>query len=179
MNNGIINYTTVGELIEELKKFNVDAPVCINGCAEVYTDARPWYYDGGYIARDAKNPNNFLRSKDYSKGNASLGEGFYICCVDLVPQNPEDGHSIEGRSVREIDPDSWAFLEKIEMEERNIFANQTVKYEGTGSYSEEFKCYPVKAYLDSGEFAIAECMRDAKDQLIKIWKDKHEHSKNK
>lgn len=177
MNNGVIEYKTVGELIEELKKCDPNAPVCIGGCAEVYVDSRPWYYDGGYIAKDAKNPNNFRRSKDYSGGSARMGDGFYIHCVDLLPQNPEEDHSLDGRKIREIDSDSWSFLEKIESEERTIFDNQIVQYKGTGEFSKEFGCYPVIAYLESGESAIAGCMSDAKKELIKIWRQ-NETNKN-
>lgn len=178
MDNGIIKYTTVGELIEELKKYDPVSPICLNGCASVYVDARPWYYDGGYVAQDSKDSDNYKRSKDYSSGLAKLGKGFHTFCVDLIPNSPSDEDKIENRRVREIDSDSWEFLEKIEMEERNIFGGQIVRYKGFGAYSEEFKCWPVIAYLDSGEQAIASCMKDAKDELIKIWRG-NETNKNK
>ena len=172
MDNGIINYTTVGELIEELKKYDPIAPVCLNGCALVYVDARPWYYDGGYVAQDSKDVSNYKRSKDYSLGNASMGEGFHTFCVDLVQNHPDSDDKVEGRSIREIDSESWEYLEKIELEEKNIFGGQIVKYRGAKAYSEEFKCWPMTAYLDSGEEATASCMRDAKNELIVIWKKK-------
>lgn len=89
MDNGIINYTTVSELIEELKKYDPITPVCINGCALVHVNARPWYYDGGYCAQDSKDPSNYKKSKDYSKDNAEKGEGFYLHCIDLLPNHPE------------------------------------------------------------------------------------------
>ena len=168
-------YTPISELIkelEEIKKNHGDIPVCYNGSSPVYTDVREYYYDGGYYLKDATNIQNYISSRSRTADDkyTCITEGFPQSCVDIrggMPGDWED-HSLNGRPVREIDPDSWEFLDKQEYEERKVFGGYIVKYAWEKQPNAK-GYYPVKAYLDSGEFAFGENMKEAREALTKIY----------
>lgn len=173
MRNKEVVYTSISELIEQLlevKEQLGDLPVCFNGASPVYLNTRPFYYDGGYVLQDAQNPKNYKRSRSQNtKGLTVKTEGFPDACVDILGLNPDDYLTLDNRSVREIDPESWEYLEQKEQEERNFFNGQIVRYKNDGVFDNAFGCCPYTAYLDSGESALGGCMRDARNNLKEIY----------
>lgn len=173
MKNEYVEYTSVDDLIKELKEISDkgfgDLPVCVNGVSPVQLGERPWYYDGGYIVKDANGGNwNFLRSRLRSEDGKSMGmrQGVKSSCIDIEIYDPttEKTATIDGRPTRVMNVDTWSFLDKIEQEEMAVFGGP-VKYKLSPTYDEKLKCHPFTAYLDSGESAIGHNMADAKEKL--------------
>jgi len=75
---------------------------------------------------------------------------------------------VTGGSVRDVQPYKWQFLDEIEQEERNIFKGQLVKYNVLEEFDEELGCYPIIAYLDSGEQARGRNRGEARDKLEQL-----------
>lgn len=178
MQNKQIKYTSIDELIEmllDVKKDHPDAAVCVNGVSAVFTIARPWYYDGGYVAQDVTNTSNFLRSRaERMEGMTTKAEGFPGVCVDLVSQEPagDDLYSLDGRSVRDIDPEGWDFLDEQESRERGLFG-ELIQYEWTKNtrMADGHNCAEIRAFLSSGLSALGTSRKEAKDALTLIFKE--------
>ncbi len=169
MKNDKIEYTSISEFIKELEKIKEkcgDIPVCCKGSSPIRCEVEPYYYDGGYFARDAKDPKNYLHSITRKEGLGISAEGFPKSCVQIYDESIWEAHKLNGRPVREIDPESWQFLDEEEKKEMDIFNGQLVKY----NYDHDQKKY--KAYLDSGEFALGEHMFGAKVNLVKLYQEK-------
>lgn len=176
MKNEHIEFTSVDDLITELQEISKggygDYPVCINGTSPVFVSSRPYYYDGGYIVRDAsKDCSDFLRSRvrDEKSGYTGMRKdvGMKDQCFDVQSLDPtwDDEATIDGRTVRNMDVETWSFLDKKEQEEAAIFNGQLVKYQFAKKYDKKYKCHPFTAYLESGESAIGASMHDAKEKL--------------
>ena len=149
-------FLTVAQMIEELEKYDGDLPVAIDGVSDWIVDKIPFYYDGGFLAPSEESHNNYLSSKVGSPTGTKKGEGFPNTFLRITSGDPNmsKNNKINGRSIREIDPDGWDFLEIEEMKERNIFDGEIVRYIGSKTKDEKLGCYPMKAYLDSGMEAI-------------------------
>lgn len=179
MKDGKLNYTSVAELAAELDKIikagHGDYPVCINGIAYAFIGSRPYYYDGGYwaIEDDAHNTNEKGRSFLRSRTNLANDIGFKSNCYDIRTIEPEPEDTLDGRLIQQIDTECWNYLDEREQEERKIFDGQLVKYEHLKERSKELDCYPVKAYLASGEQAIGSSIEIAKKALIEVYQKLH------
>jgi hypothetical protein len=174
MKNDKVNYTSVSELISELqdiKDKHGDLPVCVQGSSPIWTDLLAYYYDGGFVLQDVNDSSNYIRSRtwDPEKKLTVCTEGFPKKCINLMDTKPHEFLCCNGRPIREIDPESWQFLDEKEQEERNIFGGQFVKFRNTQVYNPDMKCYPYEAYLDSGESAIGPNMFEARENLKKIY----------
>lgn len=172
MQNDVVKYTSITDLIKDLTEaLNTfgDIPVCIGGSSPIYTNPLPYYYDGGYVLQDVKDPKNFIRSKTWDKesGFTKATPGVPPNCVHLCFMLPEGGYNtLNGRDVRDIDPDTWEFLCEEEKSERDMFNGSLVNY----SYDKNFKLF--KAEIDSGEFSLGESRKVAKDNLIRLFLEK-------
>ncbi len=171
MNNGTIEYTSISELIEELTKLKDrcgDIPVCIDGRTPIFISSRPYFYDGGYYAQDASDPWNTLSSRDGGGCRENMPDN----CVDLESRAYEDCDKFNGRLAREIDPDSFNYLDMLEQKERQIFHGQIVRYIWPKEKDPD-GFYRVTAYLDSGESAKGACMKDAREALTALYTGKN------
>lgn len=174
MKNGDVEYTSVDELIAELQKVSEkgfgDYPVCVNGASPVSIGGREWYYDGGYLVRDATKGNyDYLRSRPRDEnGNSSPKPHPDVKerCFDIDMCDPtwNDKATIDGRAVRDMDVETWGFLDEKEQEEMAIFGG-LVKYKLSPTRDKKRGCHPFTAYLDSGESAIGSSMYEAKEKL--------------
>ncbi len=177
MKNGNVEYTSVDELIVELQKISKDGygdyPVCVNGVSPVHVDGRLWYYDGGYLVRDATKGNyDFLRSRPRdANGNGSqrprIGVKDRCFDIDICDPTMEDTATIDSREVRQIEPENWSFLDEKEQEEMAIFGG-LVKYKLSPTQDKKMGYHPFTAYLDSGKSAIGPSMYEAKENLKKL-----------
>ena len=175
MKNDKIEYTSISELIKELEEIKEkigDIPVCCKGSSPIRCEVEPYYYDGGYYVRDSKDPKNYLHSVTRKEGLGGVSEGFHKSCVQIYDESIWEVHKLNGRSVREIDPENWQFLDEEEKKERDIFNGQLVKYSWEKDVDPNLKIYSCKAYIDSGEFAFGEHMFGAKQNLIKLFEKK-------
>jgi len=177
MINGKVEYTSVDELIKELQEISDrglgDHPVCVNGVSPVHVSGRGYYYDGGYIVRDATKGNfDFVRSRMTNKKGRTTGMHPDVkdTCFDIDICDPtwDDEATIDGRTVRDMNPETWAFLDENEQEEMALFGG-IVKYKLSKTKDENLNCYPYIAYLDSGESAVGSNMHNAKQNLAKIF----------
>lgn len=175
MKNNHIEYTSVDDLITELqtisKKGFGEYPVCVNGVSPVHVSSRPYYYDGGYLVRDATKGNyDFLRSRTRDENGKSLGmrPGVKDRCFDINTCNPtmSDHASIDGRTVRDMDVETWSFLDEKEQEEIQTFGG-LVQYKLAKEKDDKLNCYPFTAYLESGESATGSSMYKARENLKK------------
>jgi hypothetical protein len=173
MKNGNVEYTSVDELIVELQKISKDGhgdyPVCVNGVSPVFVDSRPSHYDGGYLVRDASKGNyNFLRScpRDEDGNRTGIHPDVKDMCFDVMSCDPtgEDTATIDGRTVRDIEPETWSFLDAIEQKEMVDFGG-LVKYKIASKVDKEMGYFPFTAYLESGESAIGSNMKNAREAL--------------
>jgi hypothetical protein len=171
MKNEQIEWVSIDDLIrmlqEEKERLDGDGtiPVCLNGISTIWLVPKPYYYDGGYYAVDAEDKTNVK----HSRTGQGVTPGFHDTCVDLWALNDDHDMKVNGRPVKEIDPKTWAFYDKLEQEERAIFGGQVVQYRLLEEKNEEWGCYPFEAYLDSGETALGPCMKDAKETLIEVY----------
>lgn len=175
MRHDNVEYTSVDELITELQQISNDGygdyPVCVNGVSPVHVSSRPYYYDGGYLVRDAtKGKYDFLRSRLRNSKGKMLGmrPGVKDRCFDVDICNPtmDDEATIDGRTVRDMDVETWGFLDEKEVEEMAMFGG-LVKYKLAQKRDEKLGCHPFTAYLDSGESAVGRSMHEAKENLKK------------
>lgn len=171
-------YTKISDLIAELTAVlqeRGDLPVTVRHATPVFTNVMPYYYDGGYTVRTADGA--YVTSRDYERGDSDVRPGLPETFVDLASSQPnaDDWNVVNGRSVREIDPDTWQYLEEQEAEERLIFSGQLVKYRIDNHPSGEGnnRCYMQTAYLPSGEEGRGPSMADAKAALIRAYQEKH------
>lgn len=171
MKNDKVSYTSISEFIDELKEIldkHGDLPVCVRGASPIWTDLLAYYYDGGFALQDVNDSANYISSRTWNpeKKYTEVTKGFPKCCVNLMTYDPFETQKLNGRSVREIDPESWTFLDEEELKERKIFDGQLIQYK----YDDGQKKY--KAFLESGEFAFGDCMFDARVNLTKLYQDK-------
>ncbi len=175
MKNEYVEYTSVDDLIKELQDISKrgygDYPVCVNGTSPIHVSSRPYYYDGGYIVRDINGDNyNFLRSRMRDESGKGLGmrPGVKETCFDLdiCDATAYEKATIDGREVREMDVETWSFLDQKEQEEMAIFGG-LVRYKLSPTVDEAMGCHPFTAYLDSGLSAIGHNMNEAKENLKK------------
>lgn len=156
-------YTTVQELIDHLSACDPNAPVVINS-GPLVIDAAIWYYDGGYIVQDPENPSKFLSSK-HDRDKWQIPDG----AVNLRDWEPDSEDTLSGKPVKHFDNTPWEFLLKEEEAERQSFNGQLVNYRFIQP-KVAGEAYDCIAYLESGEQGVGKCMRDAKDDLIRVYK---------
>lgn len=177
MRNGNVEYTSVDELIAALQKVSDDGygdyPVCVNGASPIMSKClgrRPWYYDGGYIVRDAtKGPYDYVRSRQRGdNGRTKMHPDVKDACIDLEICDPcvDDEATIDGRTVRDMQPETWEFLDQDEQKELAIFGG-LVQYRLSTTKDQKTGFYPVTAYLDSGESAVGANRHEARENLKK------------
>jgi hypothetical protein len=142
----------IKKLQEALDK-DGDLPICIKTefgyISQVFVSGTNFYWDGGYAAPDEADPSNWISS--LTDDQKELREGFYESCHTLEADGPSsyEDASYNGRRIREINPESSAWLDKKELEERNMFGGELIKYENSKERSEELGCYPFIACLKS------------------------------
>ena len=174
MKNNEVVYTSISELVEQLLKIKEnfgDLPVCCQGASPVHAEPRAYYYDGGYKLQDVKDRTNFKRSRSFNGTHTVKSEGFADYCVDIFYPMPEAEDKLDNRRVREIDPDSWDYVDEMECEERKFFDGQIVQYT-TLATPDEKGYYSYQAYVSSGQIGIGRSMNMAKEELMQKYSAK-------
>jgi len=180
MKNEHIEWVSIDDLIGMLEDKKAllggDTPVCVSGISALDVYQKEYYYDGGYCALDVNDRWNVIRSKNYDGAYVGKTPGFNKNCVVLRGRSDESYMRHNGRPVRECDPEVWEWLDLQEQEERTQCKGQLIKYKVLEEYDKEMKCYPMVAYLDSGEEALGNCPAVAKTNLIALYREKHDDS---
>jgi len=169
----------IKKLQEQVDKHG-DIPVALSGeqgyMSAAFPMVEPYYYDGGYCARDTDDPSNWIssRARDPKSGWTTRAPGFPDLFIKLVTAYPcDEEEKINGRPLREIDPEEWAWWDEKELEERNLFGGELVKYKVAKERDPKLDCYPYSAYLASmGLEAVGNgTMASAKEALLKKFRE--------
>lgn len=162
MKNAVIEYTTVRELKEMLdnmiREGQGDYPICIQGVTPIFPDLGNTWYDGGYVARSVEDSSNYLTSKN--------NINFPANCIHLLASSPD---MLNGRTEREFEPETWQRWCEQEIEERQQFGGEVVKYKTSKVEDLEHKVYPSIAYLEGAQIEASGTgnMLTAKAYLLK------------
>ncbi len=167
-------YTKISDLIkelEEIQKSHGDIPVCTSGdygwTASVYSDVQPYYYDGGYYVQDGMGQNgepNFISSRRMDLNDSKNKDLSYV--VKLKSFYLDYDTNINGKTIRDINPGEFVFLDEIEQKTLKDFAGEMPEFKNT-KHKNANGYYMIEAFLKNGLSAYGISRKEAQEALAK------------